>query len=577
VEHLQSSGLRLVFSSVLNYQPLINNFMPILDPVNNFAKASLTAGIDASATSFSVSAGEGARFPNPATSGAYNVTIWNFTDYGDPSDDPNREIIRVTARSTDTFTVTRAQEGTSAVTHNTALKTYKIVLSVTKKTIDDLMASVVGDGVQNSTSGRTTRAGDTASGSQTIAHGLGEVPNKIRISAIKIVDPALFGNQAISNGAYENGGSNCIYSIMDGGAGADGIGNNSANMIEIWDDQTGSDKQVATITVDATNIILAWTKSGSPTSDAIQILWEAIGTSTVEITGGGTKLALDTTQQVVPQSTTQTLYTVPIPGNTLGTNNGIKFRIPISSLANDGGNSTTVNVKYGGTTIGSFAYNVNASNSTGYIEGIIMANNSASAQKSQVVMVIERDVTATGDARVHSDFGSATEDSSVQQDLEIEIVTGVNCGMTAEAIIVEQITPRTQGSIISKSGTATGSSAIQNSVQSHVITHSLGIIPRVIRLSVKNISSIGGGGVSASIGSANTDGASTIESQQCILVSPDSTLVPFDVHSVIGNAGGNGATVDCELTDFDADTFTLEWSATASVNGTPEYTWEVIA
>ena len=32
--------------------------------------------------------------------------------------------------------------------------------------------------------------------------------------------------------------------------------------------------QVATVTVDATKIILAWTKTSNPTSDNINILWE---------------------------------------------------------------------------------------------------------------------------------------------------------------------------------------------------------------------------------------------------------------------------------------------------------------
>ena len=119
-----------------------------LDPIKNFAKGTLTAGIDDSATSFSVGAGEGARFPDPATLGAFNITIYNATDYPDPSDDPNREILRVTGISTDAFTVVRPASGNSyngedsdntAKTHNTGGKTYKIVLSMTLKTQGDMM------------------------------------------------------------------------------------------------------------------------------------------------------------------------------------------------------------------------------------------------------------------------------------------------------------------------------------------------------------------------------------------------------------------------------------------------------
>ena len=67
---------------------------------------------------------------------------WNITDYGDPSDDPNKEIVRVTVRSTDTLTITRAQEGTSASTKNEAGKQYVMILSPTAKTITDIIAMI---------------------------------------------------------------------------------------------------------------------------------------------------------------------------------------------------------------------------------------------------------------------------------------------------------------------------------------------------------------------------------------------------------------------------------------------------
>jgi hypothetical protein len=109
-----------------------------LDPTKNFAKATVTTGYDASATSIALTSGHGAKLPDPATDGAFNLVWWNATDYGDPSDDPNVEIVRCTARSTDTLTVTRAQEGTSASTKNTSGKTYKMILALTKKMIDDI-------------------------------------------------------------------------------------------------------------------------------------------------------------------------------------------------------------------------------------------------------------------------------------------------------------------------------------------------------------------------------------------------------------------------------------------------------
>jgi hypothetical protein len=109
-----------------------------LDPVKNFAKVQVLTGYDSAALSINLSVGDGAKLPDPATSGAFNLVWFNSTDYSDPTDDPAKEIIRVTARAADTLTISRAQEGTSASDKNLAGKTYKMILAVTKKMIDDL-------------------------------------------------------------------------------------------------------------------------------------------------------------------------------------------------------------------------------------------------------------------------------------------------------------------------------------------------------------------------------------------------------------------------------------------------------
>jgi hypothetical protein len=114
--------------------------MATLDSVTNFAKANVSAGYASGVTSIDLEAGKGAKFPNPATDGAFNFVWWNTTDYGDPADDPNVEICRCTARSTDTLTIIRAQEGTADVNHNTDGKTYKIILALTAKMVTDINA-----------------------------------------------------------------------------------------------------------------------------------------------------------------------------------------------------------------------------------------------------------------------------------------------------------------------------------------------------------------------------------------------------------------------------------------------------
>ena len=115
----------------------------MIDVVRNFAKVIVSTGYDHVAISIVLNAGEGARLPVPATEGAFNLTYWNSTDFSDPADDPNREIVRCTARTTDTLTVTRAQEGTSATVKNISGKIYMMVLSPTRKTIDDIRSGVV--------------------------------------------------------------------------------------------------------------------------------------------------------------------------------------------------------------------------------------------------------------------------------------------------------------------------------------------------------------------------------------------------------------------------------------------------
>ena len=135
----------------------------MLDPVVNFGKVTVSTGYDDSATSIALNGGDGSKLPDPSTDGNFNLVWWNSTDYGDPADDPNVEIVRVTAVSTDTLTVTRGQEGTSATTKNTGSKTYKMVLSVTKKMIDDLDNRYTLNSDQVSTN--VFYRGDAASGS----------------------------------------------------------------------------------------------------------------------------------------------------------------------------------------------------------------------------------------------------------------------------------------------------------------------------------------------------------------------------------------------------------------------------
>ena len=117
------------------------------DQAANFKKVTVSIGYDAAATSIVLASGHGARLPDPSGDN-YNMPWWDSTNYPDPADyDPNVEIVRVTAKTGDTITVVRAQEGTVATTKNTNGATYKMVLGVTAKTITDLQAEITAKGV----------------------------------------------------------------------------------------------------------------------------------------------------------------------------------------------------------------------------------------------------------------------------------------------------------------------------------------------------------------------------------------------------------------------------------------------
>jgi hypothetical protein len=71
----------------------------------NNAYSTLASGINSTATTLTVATGEGARFPTVSGSDYFYVTLIDTSN--------NMEIVKVTARSTDTFTIVRGQDGTS--------------------------------------------------------------------------------------------------------------------------------------------------------------------------------------------------------------------------------------------------------------------------------------------------------------------------------------------------------------------------------------------------------------------------------------------------------------------------------
>lgn len=107
-----------------------------------------------------------------------------------------------------------------------------------------------------------TRAGDAASGSQTIAHGLGATPKWVRITMLDGTANGIF----CSEGKFDASGTHCVYT----NTGGTGTGNTDSTNVVRFNHQNGSN--VATCSVDGTNVTLTWTKNSSPPSDTLLML-----------------------------------------------------------------------------------------------------------------------------------------------------------------------------------------------------------------------------------------------------------------------------------------------------------------
>ena len=125
--------------------------------------------------------------------------------------------------------------------------------------------------------GVTTRAGDTASGDQTIAHGLARTPKKIRIVITKTNTTS--GGLVSSVGTYNGTTNSCVYGVgYDNGNGsaAPQSGNSATQVAYVPQTRPGATgTQVAVATFDGTNITLTWTLSGTVNASNMNIMWEA--------------------------------------------------------------------------------------------------------------------------------------------------------------------------------------------------------------------------------------------------------------------------------------------------------------
>lgn len=115
--------------------------------LKNFAKSTLSAQMaDTDTTAFV------ADITKMPASVPFMMTVWDHSYYTDPADDPNREIMKVTAINGNALTVVRAQEGTTASSHTSdavaGLLTAGVVEQVTDAIDQHAHTGVAGQGVQ---------------------------------------------------------------------------------------------------------------------------------------------------------------------------------------------------------------------------------------------------------------------------------------------------------------------------------------------------------------------------------------------------------------------------------------------
>jgi len=117
--------------------------------------------------------------------------------------------------------------------------------------------------------GISTKDTSEATGTQTIAHGLGKIPSVLRLY---ITYRGANNASGSSVGIYNGTIISLTYIYQDSSY----YNNGTSSTYIAYLYQAGGIGQNATVTFDATNIYLNWTKEGSPTGNAY-LVWEVEG------------------------------------------------------------------------------------------------------------------------------------------------------------------------------------------------------------------------------------------------------------------------------------------------------------
>ena len=128
-------------------------------------------------------------------------------------------------------------------------------------------APEVSGGGNTFTNGTVTKDLSEASGIQNIAHGLGEIPKKIKLTCLRGL-----GSEGVNIVVLAYNGTTASEIGRDYINGANRITNGST--LKFYGGINQTEFQTGTVTFDANNIIINWVKTSNPTG-IIQVLWEA--------------------------------------------------------------------------------------------------------------------------------------------------------------------------------------------------------------------------------------------------------------------------------------------------------------
>lgn len=282
--------------------------------------------------------------------------------------------------------------------------------------------------------------------------------------------------------------------------------------------------------------------------------------------GGGTKLLQVISPQSIPSGgALTTLYSVTIPGGTLGANESIRWTIipTDDGIGVNNGSGLTIEALYGGSSIGTIGFGPAGSwsNKNYSLSGMIFA---AGVSNQYATIDFQMDVVGAENSYL-AHTGTLAVNSAVDQILLIRgrSTGGTNGTLQAQGILIEKITQGGSGTRTSGVINVTPSSAPSTTV----IAHGLGTIPTYGRFTAfvtgtnQNLQSVGTSdgtndsavGMQGGTGDLNTTVTSNSE---CI-------YVPLGVGTILE------ATVT-----YDATNITINWNVASGSTNT-SLLWEV--